>query len=91
VRTAPEPSVTSAPQAPKLTGTSGELVADRAASAVIAFRSEVIVESEESRTITRFDGERSWRTHETFAPAPREGNSTTPGLVARIDRISYPR
>jgi hypothetical protein len=60
-------------------------------SAVIAFRSEVIVESAESRTITRFDGERSWRTHETHAPAPREGNTTMPALVARIDRISYPR
>jgi hypothetical protein len=64
---------------------------DAPGNAVIAFRSEVIVESAESRTVTRFDGECSWRTHETLAPDPREGNTTMPGLVARIDRISYPR
>ncbi len=73
----------------------GAVVAGRTGSvggsAVLSFRSEVVVESPDSRTITHFDGQRSWRTRESLLPAPRPGNPNTPGLVARIDRISYSR
>ena len=95
VRRVPQSSVTSVPATPESSEARGAALADRSGSAggsaVLAFRSEVIVESAESRTVTHFDGQRSWRTRESLLPALSPGTPNTPGLVARIDRISYSR